>query len=219
MDVYQAIHVEKRDVVTIVTPPFFLEVVTSQFSIGASGCFRLDGTHNLPCLGRSDFASSKAFTLKDKELMQPRNMSWCCLKATGDRNWIADGILGIQKILQESIENLSKSLKILEDPWKSLKILKNWLSGKFNWLISWGSQRFSSAYDNWMGFSCHAQRPLSFWLHHQASSSRQKQPVNSANQAIRFYWSTWRRYDMTYHTFWTKMEWGQSDRRFQKAAV
>lgn len=63
-----------------------------------------------------------------------------------------------------------KSVKIPQNTRKSLKILENWLSGKFNWVISWGSQRFSSAYDNWMGFSCHAQRPLSFWLHHQASS-------------------------------------------------
>ena len=91
-------------------------------------------------------------------------------------------------------QNPRKSLKIFENPWKLIK----WQNSIGSFLGAPGASAL--AYDNWMGFSCHAQRPLSFWLHHQASSSRQKQPVNSAKPShsvlLKYMKTVW--YDISY---------------------
>ena len=53
-------------------PSLFFWRLSPHNFLGASGCFRLDGTHNLPCLGRSDFAS------------RSKTRSWCSLATCRD---------------------------------------------------------------------------------------------------------------------------------------
>ena len=110
-------------------------------------------------------------------------------------------------------QNPRKSLKIFENPWKLIK----WQNSIGSFLGAPGASALHMT-TGWVFPVTRSGHWASGCIikHHQADKNNR---WIRQNQAIRFYWSTWRRYDMTYHTFWTKMEWGQSDQRFQKAAV